>query len=181
MLPNRSNEAEDDISERKAQAEQVVYETEGCWVTPVVITMGLFRISTTHIYFEAKEIKPQSRRKKEEDHKSAKLGKDMKRSLNTIREIHWRRYALQRKALEVFFTDQTNVFFHFDNEEVRNTVYRQLVRQRLPNLKSRGGPPKSVLRKSLTEDWQKRKISNFDYLMQLNTMAGEAMLPAGCV
>lgn len=30
-----------------------------------------------------------------------------------------------------------------------------------------------VLRRSgLTELWQRRKISNFDYLMQLNTIAG---------
>lgn len=44
----------------------------------------------------------------------------------------------------------------------------------LPNLAySENGNPEEILRKSgLMKAWRERKISNFEYLMQLNTIAG---------
>lgn len=56
-------------------------------------------------------------------------------------------------------------------------VYTKLLSQRLPSLayKTRGSPS-SIFKKSflqhVTKLWQRRLISNFDYLMQLNTLSG---------
>uniref|UniRef100_A0A8C5JBW0 Neurobeachin-like protein 2 n=1 Tax=Junco hyemalis TaxID=40217 RepID=A0A8C5JBW0_JUNHY len=71
------------------------------------------------------------------------VGFDFKWHLSQIREIHLRRYNLRRSALEIFLTDQTNYFLNFNKESF-----------------------------FVFQKWVNREISNFDYLIQLNTMAG---------
>lgn len=44
---------------------------------------------------------------------------DFKISLDTVREIHSRRYNMQRTAMEIFLTDQTNYFINFSSSKVR--------------------------------------------------------------
>ena len=53
-------------------------------------------------------------------------------------------------------------------------VYRTILDLRPPNLNRVGiRKPARLLRESgLTNKWVKREISNFDYLMQLNTISG---------
>lgn len=53
-------------------------------------------------------------------------------------------------------------------------VYRTILDLRPPNLNRVGiRKPAKLLRESgLTNKWVKREISNFDYLMQLNTISG---------
>jgi len=46
---------------------------------------------------------------------------EFKLSLNDIREIHSRRYHLVRSALELFLVDQTNYFFNFSSQKVRES------------------------------------------------------------
>ncbi|KAH0621661.1 hypothetical protein JD844_023204 [Phrynosoma platyrhinos] len=72
------------------------------------------------------------------------IGFDFKWPLSQIREIHLRRYNLRRSALEIFFIDQTNYFLNFKKEVWLLDAMK----------------------------WVNREISNFDYLIQLNTMAG---------
>jgi len=47
---------------------------------------------------------------------------EFKLSLNDIREIHSRRYHLVRSALELFLVDQTNYFFNFSSQKVRQKL-----------------------------------------------------------
>ncbi|OWK02816.1 hypothetical protein Celaphus_00010604 [Cervus elaphus hippelaphus] len=117
---------------------------------------------------------------------------------NQLREVHLRRFNLRRSALELFFIDQANYFLNFPcktggaaasspsqaprpqpslippHTQVRNQVYSWLLRLRPPTqgyLSSRS--PQEMLRASgLTQKWVQREISNFEYLMQLNTIAG---------
>ena len=95
-------------------------------------------------------------------------------SLGEVRELHLRRYNLRRTALEVFLVDQTNMFLNFPTNRKRNKVYSRLVSLRLPNLlHSSSRSPAELLKSSgLTQKWVNREISNFEYLMQLNTIAG---------
>eukprot|EP00850_Spirogloea_muscicola_P008241 SM000043S15869 [mRNA] locus=s43:763446:778532:+ [translate_table: standard] len=68
--------------------------------------------------------------------------------MSSICEVHSRRYLLQKSALEFFMLDRSNFFFNYTR-------------------------PERLLRRSqLTERWVRREISNFEYLMQLNTLAG---------
>ncbi|KAI9560727.1 putative neurobeachin-like protein 1-like isoform X3 [Daphnia sinensis] len=98
---------------------------------------------------------------------------DFKFALSQLQEVHLRRYNLRRSALEFFLIDHTTYFVNF-NTKTRNRIYSRILSLRPPNLlyySSRS--PADVLRSSgLTQRWVQREISNFDYLMQLNTIAG---------
>ena len=96
-------------------------------------------------------------------------------STTEIREIQRRRFLLVRTAFEVFFTDKTNCFLNFETPRLMSTVYSKIVNTlKPPNLAfANTYTPAEVLRKSsLTQRWQRREVSNFDYIMALNTIAG---------
>ena len=103
-----------------------------------------------------------------------------------IRELYKRRYLLRKTAIEIFITDGRNYLLLFHITE-RNAVLESLLSRELKNLNfgmfmsetsklsgSRGsiGRQLKMWRKQMTERWQKGEISNFEYLMFLNTMAG---------
>ncbi|GAB1600529.1 neurobeachin-like protein 1 isoform X2 [Argonauta hians] len=130
-------------------------------VTMVDMIKGRLEVTTTHVYFF--DCSPM----KEEG------GEDFKWNLSQLREIHFRRYNLRRSALELFLIDQTNYFLNFE-KKVRNKVYSRILSLRPPNLIYHGtrSPAELLKASGLTQKWVQREISNFDYLMQLNTIAG---------
>lgn len=72
--------------------------------------------------------------------------------------------------------DQTNFFLKFKDTPSRNSAFAVLQSAQPPNLIyaeiTRGDV---LLKKSrLTKRWQQRKLSNFEYLAQLNTLAGRS-------
>ena len=95
-------------------------------------------------------------------------------NISELREIHLRRYNLRRTAVEFFLMDQTNMFINFPSNRKRNKFYSKLLSFRPLNLiHSSSRSPADLLRTSgLTQKWVRREISNFEYLMQLNTIAG---------
>ncbi|MEE6524566.1 hypothetical protein FKM82_024118 [Ascaphus truei] len=101
------------------------------------------------------------------------IGYDFKRPLSQLREVHLRRYNLRRSALEFFFIDQANYFVNF-KKKVRNKVYSRILSLHPPNQFLYGSrSPQELLQASgLTQRWVWREISNFEYLMQLNTISG---------
>ncbi len=87
-------------------------------------------------------------------------------NMDTVREIHRRWYQLSAVAVEVFFsTSSTTRFFAFRDSRRRDSFIRSLVdcQPRLSNLPH----PDHIM-----ELWQDGAITNFDYLMQLNKLAG---------
>jgi hypothetical protein len=74
--------------------------------------------------------------------------------------------------------DRSNFFFNFGNTEERRRVYKALLAARPPhlgNIFSLTQRPDRLLRRSgFMEKWARREISNFDYLMHLNTLAGRS-------
>lgn len=96
-------------------------------------------------------------------------------NVNEVNEVHMRRFLLVRTALEVFFADKTNYFLNFETTRLMSTVYSKIVNTlKPPNLAfANTHSPAEILRKSgLTRRWMNREISNFDYIMHLNTIAG---------
>ncbi|KAG7243069.1 hypothetical protein INR49_016444 [Caranx melampygus] len=97
-----------------------------------------------------------------------------------IRAVFSRRYLLQNTAMEVFMANRTSVMFNFpDQATVKKVVYS------LPRVgvgTSYGLPqarrislatPRQLFKSSnMTQRWQRREISNFEYLTFLNTIAG---------
>lgn len=115
-----------------------------------------------------------------------------------IKEVHRRRYLLRNVALELFFVDGRNYLINL-NLQQRDLVYNQLasrVGSLAPNSLQMGDrsamiepnnnsnqsqtslgsklanifAPSSIA--DITAKWEKHEISNFQYLMHLNTMAG---------
>ncbi|KAK3083537.1 hypothetical protein FSP39_025014, partial [Pinctada imbricata] len=151
---------EDRIDEAKGK-EKLVLSEECDLVTMMNVVKGRLEVTTSYVYFF------DCSQNREEG------GEDFKWSLSQLREIHLRRYNLRRSAIEVFLVDQTNYFLNF-SPKVRNKVYSKILSLRPSNLIYFGSrSPMELLKSSgLTKKWVQRDISNFEYLMQLNTIAG---------
>eukprot|EP00002_Diphylleia_rotans_P002696 TRINITY_DN11707_c0_g1_i5.p1 TRINITY_DN11707_c0_g1~~TRINITY_DN11707_c0_g1_i5.p1 ORF type:complete len:2690 (-),score=406.88 TRINITY_DN11707_c0_g1_i5:1272-9341(-) len=106
----------------------------------------------------------------------------------SIKDIHIRRYLLQQVAIELFCRDGRNYFLVFMTPQDRDTIYSKLLSkisggsviepkftQGLSVFQSdewEDTPKISLWKKSMTQRWQQGEISNFQYLMYLNTLAG---------
>ncbi|ERE81078.1 neurobeachin-like protein 1 [Cricetulus griseus] len=149
-----------DEKEEQDQKEKLVL-TEDCeLITVIDIIPGRLEITTQHIYFHDNSIE-----------KEDGIGFDFKWPHSQIREIHLRRYNLRRSALEIFHVDQSNYFLNF-KKEVRNKVYSRLLSLHSPNSYGTRSPQELFKASGLTQKWVNREITNFDYLIQINTMAG---------
>ncbi|XP_052000288.1 neurobeachin-like protein 2 [Xyrauchen texanus] len=151
--------------EEESQKEKLVLSEECELITIVAVVPGRLEVTTHHLYFY------DGNSEKEETEEG--IGFDFKRPLSQLREVHLRRYNLRRSALELFFIDQAHYFINF-RKGVRNKVYSRILGLRPPNLFYFGSrSPQELLKASnLTHRWVCREISNFEYLMQLNTIAG---------
>ena len=88
-----------------------------------------------------------------------------------IKMVLPRRYLLRQSAVEVFMKNGRSYLLNFSKSQ-RNEVFRMLCDVlRLPDELN---PRKRVTAAGLTQKWKQRKISNFEYLMKLNTLAGRS-------
>ncbi|GJP50837.1 hypothetical protein CLOM_g9994 [Closterium sp. NIES-68] len=98
--------------------------------------------------------------------------------LSSVREVLTRRYLLRRSALEIFMIDRSNFFFACEGAEQRKRVHRAIERAHPPHFQhlfSASQRPENILEKlQLTKRWVDREITNFEYLMHLNTLAGRS-------
>uniref|UniRef100_A0A8C6LM26 Neurobeachin n=1 Tax=Nothobranchius furzeri TaxID=105023 RepID=A0A8C6LM26_NOTFU len=157
----------------------VVLSTPAQLVAPVVVARGTLSITTTEIYFEVDEDDP-AFKKMDAKVLAYSEGLHGKWMFSEIRAVFSRRYLLQNTGLEVFMANRTSVMFNFpDQATVKRVVYS------LPRVgvgTSYGLPqarrislatPRQLFKSSnMTQRWQRREISNFEYLMFLNTIAG---------
>uniref|UniRef100_A0A8C4NWI3 Neurobeachin n=1 Tax=Dicentrarchus labrax TaxID=13489 RepID=A0A8C4NWI3_DICLA len=157
----------------------VVLSSPAQLVAPVLVARGTLSITTTEIYFEVDEDDPAFKRvdPKVLAYTEGLHGKWM---FSEIRAVFSRRYLLQNTAMEVFMANRTSVMFNFpDQATVKKVVYS------LPRVgvgTSYGLPqarrislatPRQLFKSSnMTQRWQRREISNFEYLIFLNTIAG---------
>ena len=86
-------------------------------------------------------------------------------AVGELKRMERRRYLLVHCALELFVAASA-VFFNMSNRRSRDTLRRALRRVGVPERSWLAG------RAGLLEAWQRRDICNFDYLMELNTLAG---------
>ena len=102
--------------------------------------------------------------------------RDLRWRLSRLSEVHGRRFMLRAQAIELFFSDSYELFLNFTGgTRERDRFYAKLRNScKVPLLWSpKSLNPRIVFKKSkLTAMWRKGKISNFQYLMQLNKMAG---------
>ncbi|KAK1418727.1 hypothetical protein QVD17_27873 [Tagetes erecta] len=148
------------------QYEYIIFELSASMVQPLKVQRGKFQITTRRINFLVD--------------KSEKNIEDKDRSwlMASLHQVHNRRYLLRRSALELFMLDRSNFFFDFGNVEARTSAYRAIVHARPPRLNNiyltTQRPEQLLKRAQLMERWSRWEISNFEYLMQLNTLAGRS-------
>lgn len=111
-------------------------------------------------------------------------------SYEDIREVHKRRYLLQPMALEVFSGDGRNYLLAFPRK-IRNKIYQRFMafataiadsaqqsvagQKRTANVEQGAGILSNLIGEtSVTQRWVRGEISNFQYLMHLNTLAGRS-------
>ncbi|XP_028982965.1 WD repeat- and FYVE domain-containing protein 4 isoform X2 [Betta splendens] len=94
-----------------------------------------------------------------------------------IKEAHFTRFLLEDNAIEIFMKNGLSGFLVFLNRD-HVSAYKRLCTV-TPALKGRGAAEvianarkTSVIEKTHLVKWQKGEISNFEYLMHLNTIAG---------
>ncbi|XP_058069394.1 BEACH domain-containing protein B isoform X3 [Magnolia sinica] len=105
-----------------------------------------------------------------------------------IKAVHWTRYLLRYTAIEIFFNDSVApVFLNFASQKDAKDVGTLIVSSRNELLfpkgsaKDRNGVISFIDRRIAQEmaeiardSWRRRDISNFEYLMILNTLAGRS-------
>ncbi|XP_051902133.1 neurobeachin a isoform X10 [Hippocampus zosterae] len=157
----------------------VVLSTPAQLVAPVVVARGTLSITTTEIYFEVDEDDPAF---KKADAKVLAYSEGLhgKWMFSEIRAVFSRRYLLHNTGLEVFMANRTSVMFNFPDQATVKRVIYSLPRvgvgtsYGLPQARriSLATPRQLFKSSNMTQRWQRREISNFEYLMFLNTIAG---------
>jgi hypothetical protein len=80
---------------------------------------------------------------------------------------------MRNTALEIFLEDRTSILLNFPVEETTKALSK-ITSLHPPLLLNFANipPEKLVARSRLTRKWQERQISNFQYLMALNSFSG---------
>ncbi|XP_039468874.1 lipopolysaccharide-responsive and beige-like anchor protein isoform X3 [Oreochromis aureus] len=148
-------------------------------VAPAVVVKGTLSITASELYFEVDEEEPSF---KSIDPKILAYTEGLhgKWLFSEIRAVYARRYLLQNTALEVFMANRTEVMFNFPDAATVKKVVHSLPRVGvgtnfgLPQTRRISlATPKQLFKASnMTQRWQRREISNFEYLMFLNTISG---------
>lgn len=159
--------------------ERIVLELPCSMVRPLQVVRGTFQITTKRINFIAENIEANSCGD-ELGHNPEIKYQEKNRSwlISSLHQIYSRRYLLRRSALELFLLDRSNYFFDFGTSEGRRNAYRAIVHARPSHLNNiylaTQRPDQLLTRTQLMERWARWEISNFEYLMQLNTLAGRS-------
>jgi WD40 repeat protein len=137
-------------------------------ILPLDSVKGTLEVTSTHLYFIVTQDDSKDLKKSDKESQFNK-----KWSIPEIIEIYKRRYLLRYTAIEIFFLSKTNYFFNFETGEMGLSVINAIISQGASLRLHAYSHPSSILLKKtkLTARWQRREISNFEYLMALNTLA----------
>ncbi|KAF6738367.1 Lipopolysaccharide-responsive and beige-like anchor protein [Oryzias melastigma] len=148
-------------------------------VAPAAVVKGTLSVTASELFFEVDEDEPSF---KALDPKILAYTEGLhgKWLFTEIRAVFSRRYLLQNTALEVFMANRTAVLFNFPDAATVKKVVHCLPRVGvgtnfgLPQTRRISlATPKQLFKASnMTQRWQRREISNFEYLMFLNTISG---------
>ncbi|KAG5848455.1 hypothetical protein ANANG_G00098630 [Anguilla anguilla] len=148
-------------------------------VAPAVAVRGTLSITASELYFEVDEEEP-SFKKIDPKILVYTEGLHGKWLFSEIRAVFSRRYLLQNTALEIFMANRTSIMFNFPDSATVKKVVHRLPRVGvgtnfgLPQTRriSLASPRQLYKASSVTQRWQRREISNFEYLIFLNTISG---------
>ncbi|KAF8412352.1 hypothetical protein HHK36_000314 [Tetracentron sinense] len=160
--------------------ERIILELSSSMVRPLRVIRGTFQVTTKRINFVVVDHIDDNAVEDEFDSCFEIRDKKKDRSwlMSSLHQMFSRRYLLRRSALELFMIDRSNFFIDFESIEGRKNAYRAIVQARPPHLNNiylaTQRPEQLLKRTQLMERWARWEISNFEYLMQLNTLAGRS-------
>ncbi|KAI3444662.1 hypothetical protein Pfo_001327 [Paulownia fortunei] len=158
--------------------ERIVLELPSSMVRPLKVLRGTFQITTRRINFIVDHMDNSATGDLDCKGFNEVQEKDQSWLISSLHQVYSRRYLLRRSALELFMVDRSNYFFDFGSTEGRRNAYRAIVQARPPHLNNvylaTQRPEQLLKRTQLMERWARWEISNFEYLMQLNTLAGRS-------
>ncbi|XP_068987674.1 neurobeachin isoform X15 [Bombus flavifrons] len=153
--------------------------TKGKLIAPGIVAPGIISVTSAELYFEVDEDDPEFKKIDSEvlkycDHLHGKW------YFSEVRAIFSRRYLLQNVAIEIFLASRTSILFAFPDQTTVKKVIKALprvgvgIKYGIPQTRRASMmSPRQLMRSSnMTQKWQRREISNFEYLMFLNTIAG---------
>lgn len=136
-------------------------------IKPLTINPGCLMITDRRLYFQPAQLN--------------NVGDTVQHyDLATISKVYKRRYLLQHTCLEIILYDGSSAFFSFDSNKIRDSAHTTL----LGALNSLCKPQQrrqslNMIKHSTLEivmqQWQRREISNYEYLMYLNNEADRSM------
>ncbi|XP_052744705.1 neurobeachin isoform X3 [Bicyclus anynana] len=170
------------LDERDAEQDltgPVNISTRARLVAPGLVAPGTLSLTATELYFEVDEDDAEY---KKIDPEVLKYCEHLhgKWYFSEIRAIFSRRYLLQSIAIEMFLASRTSILFAFPDQTTVKKVIKALprvgvgIKYGIPQTRRASMmSPRQLMRNSnMTQKWQRREISNFEYLMFLNTIAG---------
>ncbi|XP_076336883.1 protein FAN-like isoform X2 [Tachypleus tridentatus] len=133
--------------------EKIVMETTGNKITPLVVNPGRILLTCSRLYFQP--------------YNNAEPWPVLKIKLSSITRVVKRRFLLRHVGLELYCPDEyslKHLFLTFKNKEDRDTLYTEILKQPALRLEDTG-------QENMTLLWQNGVISNYDYLLYLNSLA----------
>ncbi|XP_050512606.1 neurobeachin isoform X2 [Diabrotica virgifera virgifera] len=153
--------------------------TKAKLIAPGIVAPGMVSITSAELYFEVDEDDDEFKKADSEmlkycDHLHGKW------YFSEVRAIFSRRYLLQNNAIEIFLASRTSIMFAFPDQMTVKKVIKALprvgvgIKYGIPQTRRASMmSARQLMRNSnMTQKWQRREISNFEYLMFLNTIAG---------
>ncbi|KAH7849592.1 hypothetical protein Vadar_020109 [Vaccinium darrowii] len=104
-----------------------------------------------------------------------------------VKAVHWTRYLLRYTAIEIFFNDSVApAFLNFTSQKDAKDVGTLVVANKNESMFPKGNRDKTgiisfvdrrvamEMAETARESWRRREMTNFEYLMVLNTLAGRS-------
>ncbi|XP_059485723.1 lysosomal-trafficking regulator isoform X2 [Neocloeon triangulifer] len=144
------------LIERLHTNEKIRYMTTVQVVTPAQEVSGEMLVGETCLYFVSDDI-------------DATLEvSSMAWQFEDVREIHQRRFQLQERAVEIFLANGRTYLLALQSSKQRDEFLQVISQCLFPNLL----PAENL--NSIMQLWRDGLLSNFEYLIQLNKMAGRS-------
>ncbi|CAL1294758.1 unnamed protein product [Larinioides sclopetarius] len=133
--------------------ETILLETMGSKIIPLVVNPGRILLTTSRLYFQP--------------YNNAEPWPVLKIKLSDIKRIIKRRFLLKQVGLELYCSKHSStkhLFLSFKTQSERDTLYTKLVQEPALKLDDTG-------QENMTLLWQNGVISNYEYLLYLNSLA----------
>ncbi|KAK7576021.1 hypothetical protein V9T40_012307 [Parthenolecanium corni] len=153
IVHSRQDRLKFDYAGVKDLDEDIILEENGSKISPLVVNPGKIILTSLSLYFQP--------------FNNIELTNCVKIRLSDIKSIYKRRFLLQHVGLEIYGKEDditSHMYLSVKNRVARDNLYSAILRQPSLNLSD-------SKQEIMTLQWQNGTISNFDYLLYVNSMA----------